>query len=754
MRIFHCLATKLFAGGRISCLALCALLLLTACDAVPSEDSETEIHLSAPTTVSVSFVDVNTLEISWGAVFASSEYKVYMDDNAEASSIDYLASLGDGETSFIKTGLQASTQYWFWVKACSSSSDADCSGYSQPVMGDTTPDEIAPSDFSATAGAGGFTFAWTAIEGYAYNLLRAENDCINSLQDLIDANVLCTELEISTSVNSGLVDSDISADLVYYYWLEAVDRANKRSYARSNPISMTDAAFAAGEIIFSKFFVDGLGLAPALNEASSRLYVASGNYLYALDTTLGNEQWEAPFDAGGAITTSPVLDAENNIYIAATTNSGNIIYKINSSGELQWSSSGDNFVSTAGVLDSLALIENDSISSLYFANSSGSIFRSTSLSGGFMAKIHTMAGSVVGAAAINWYGSVFLGDESNNLVIMADNGTESTSSIGESLVTAPALDSSQNVYFASGRQIYSYTSSGVERWQSAVNANSISSSPILDAGGNSLFQADDDTLYKLSSSDGSEIWSYQFSNNVYDTTPVVDADGNVYVGLSREGQVVVITADGQLASTYSTGKSAGVNSPLKLSSDARLYFSAGDWLFATQAEAKISEESPWPQYKGNSRNTAFIGDSLGVDNDDFYARAELDNENLIFLEDDNGRSWIRDESDFTVGDHSMRSPAIDHTEASCIRAIANNNGFLSFFWKVSSERNFDYLKLTIIRAGTGQEVKVKNITGDVDWQQETGIAVTSGEEINWCYEKDQTVSEGFDAGWLDGVQIQ
>ena len=759
MRILSHFGAKISAPavGRASCLPLFAALLLAACDSGSSSvGTEASTQLSAPASVSVSFIDVNTLGISWSAVAGSSEYKLYMDDTSETASVDYVDAIDANETSYIKRNLEASNEYWFFIKACSSSSNADCSGYSEPAKGDTTPSDIAPSDFSADPGAGGIFLNWTAVDSYSYNLLRSKDNCISSLEDIDNSNLLCSELTLDINVSPGLLDSDIDEYSTYYYWLEAVDAFDNRSYASSNPASITEADFVPGEVIFSKHFPDGIDFAPALNEPLSRLYVASGNYLYSLDTILAKEKWDAPFAAEGVITAAPILDSLGNIYIAAATDSGNIIYKINSSGDLQWSSSGDNSTDLAGVRDSLAVAESDAADYLYFANASGSIYRSSDLSGNTMNKIHTMEVGVAGGLAVNWYGSMFLGDESSNLVIVSGGGVELTLAIGGSLVTAPAFDASQNVYFATESRLYSYTSSGIERWQSTVYLSSIASDPVLDSNGSSVYQADNDTLHKFDSNDGSEIWSYRFSNNVYGTAPVVDVDGNIYVGLSRDGQVVVLTEDGELLSTYTTGKSAGVSTPLKLGSEGKLYFSGGDWLFGIQAEAQVSQESPWSQYKGNARNTAFIGDSLDSDTDSFYGRVELDNEDLIFLEDENGRSWVSDDTDFTVGASSMRSPALDHSETACIRATTNNSGFLSFFWKVSSEKNFDYLKLSVISPGSGEETKASDLslTGTVDWQQETGIAVSSGEEIRWCYEKDQTVSQGDDAGWLDGVQIQ
>jgi hypothetical protein len=64
---------------------------------------------------------------------------------------------------------------------------------------------------------------------------------------------------------------------------------------------------------------------------------------------------------------------------------------------------------------------------------------------------------------------------------------------------------------------------------------------------------------------------------------------------------------------------------------------------------------------------------------------------------------------------------------------------------VSSEDGEDYVRFYI--NGVGQDA----ISGEVDWTQDT-FDVSTGDRLRWEYGKDDSVSEGFDAGWLDEVQ--
>jgi hypothetical protein len=71
---------------------------------------------------------------------------------------------------------------------------------------------------------------------------------------------------------------------------------------------------------------------------------------------------------------------------------------------------------------------------------------------------------------------------------------------------------------------------------------------------------------------------------------------------------------------------------------------------------------------------------------------------------------------------------------------------LTFWWKVSSEDGFDFLTFTL----DGQS-PVPAISGEVDWQQVT-VAIAAGvHTLKWTYQKDASVSDGQDAGWVDQV---
>ena len=72
---------------------------------------------------------------------------------------------------------------------------------------------------------------------------------------------------------------------------------------------------------------------------------------------------------------------------------------------------------------------------------------------------------------------------------------------------------------------------------------------------------------------------------------------------------------------------------------------------------------------------------------------------------------------------------------------------LSFWWKVSSEQNRDYLRFYI------DNTRIAEISGIFDWQQQH-IPIPEGiHNLRWIYEKDFNGSKGQDAAWVDNLSF-
>lgn len=72
-------------------------------------------------------------------------------------------------------------------------------------------------------------------------------------------------------------------------------------------------------------------------------------------------------------------------------------------------------------------------------------------------------------------------------------------------------------------------------------------------------------------------------------------------------------------------------------------------------------------------------------------------------------------------------------------------GNISFYYKVSSESGWDYLRFYI------DDVQKEQWSGSVDWT-EASYPVTAGQHtFKWSYEKDGSYSSGSDCGWVDFI---
>ncbi|MCX6874982.1 MAG: M6 family metalloprotease domain-containing protein [Verrucomicrobia bacterium] len=100
------------------------------------------------------------------------------------------------------------------------------------------------------------------------------------------------------------------------------------------------------------------------------------------------------------------------------------------------------------------------------------------------------------------------------------------------------------------------------------------------------------------------------------------------------------------------------------------------------------------------------------------------------------------------GVDAAQSGLITHGQQSTTEVLVSGPGDLSFWWKVSSEANYDYL--AFLMDGV-EQAGIVGISGEVDWQQQT-LAVPAGTHtLSWIYAKDYSQSAGADAAWLDQV---
>ncbi len=102
-----------------------------------------------------------------------------------------------------------------------------------------------------------------------------------------------------------------------------------------------------------------------------------------------------------------------------------------------------------------------------------------------------------------------------------------------------------------------------------------------------------------------------------------------------------------------------------------------------------------------------------------------------------------------MGNYSAQSVDInDNQEAEMhITTDVGSSSQISFYYKVSSESGWDYLRFFI------DNNEISNWTGEIDWTQ-TSFDVSPGTHtFTWKYTKDGSVSQGQDCAWVDYIEF-
>jgi len=117
--------------------------------------------------------------------------------------------------------------------------------------------------------------------------------------------------------------------------------------------------------------------------------------------------------------------------------------------------------------------------------------------------------------------------------------------------------------------------------------------------------------------------------------------------------------------------------------------------------------------------------------------------NLSFTTDGDLAWFAQTATTYFDGD-AVQSGNILDGQSSLIRTTVSGSGTVSFFWKVSSEADYDFLEFFI------DGVLQDQISGLIDWHQMMYTITGPGSHIlEWRYMKDYSVSEGDDNGWID-----
>jgi hypothetical protein len=99
------------------------------------------------------------------------------------------------------------------------------------------------------------------------------------------------------------------------------------------------------------------------------------------------------------------------------------------------------------------------------------------------------------------------------------------------------------------------------------------------------------------------------------------------------------------------------------------------------------------------------------------------------------------------GKHAARSADLGSNTASSMRMLTNGPCKVTFWWKVSSETDHDFLTFSI--GGVPQAA----ISGEVDWRPVTFDVPPGQQMLVWSYSKDATGTAGMDAAFVDELSF-
>ena len=108
--------------------------------------------------------------------------------------------------------------------------------------------------------------------------------------------------------------------------------------------------------------------------------------------------------------------------------------------------------------------------------------------------------------------------------------------------------------------------------------------------------------------------------------------------------------------------------------------------------------------------------------------------------------WFPETSITHDGIAALQSGAIAGSQQSTVSTTVSGPGTMSFWWKVSSETNNDYVNFNVDGAEQARNSGLLNV-----WSQQIIYLTNSSHLLAWNYSKNATVNGGSDAAWLDQV---
>ena len=125
-------------------------------------------------------------------------------------------------------------------------------------------------------------------------------------------------------------------------------------------------------------------------------------------------------------------------------------------------------------------------------------------------------------------------------------------------------------------------------------------------------------------------------------------------------------------------------------------------------------------------------------NDRFFGMTD------VALQTGGDAAWFGQNTVSLVGFPAAQSPGLADGETSILESELIGPGTLSFWWKVSSEADYDWLVFE-------SALETHQISGEVDWQEDSVAIAPRAQTVRWYYAKDGDTAGGTDTAWLSRV---
>ena len=480
--------------------------------------------------------------------------------------------------------------------------------------------------------------SWDVDTNLYYSLYRSTDlDCVNALDSITNIVLSCNGAIYteggnapSISINSGtasITDTNVIANTIYYYWLEAqldsevvslntdpvqvattpqpvIDAGKENKQSIGTLASLRGSATAEdGKSIVSYLWQETTSFGISIDRAdtasasftvpddlvvgdilSFQLTAIDSDGARASATTSitiadpGTLKWH--YDIGSEVGSSPAIGADGTVYFGAEDKN---LYALNpQDGSIQWTFTTGAAIKTPPTIDANGTV--------YFASDDTNLYAVSAPTDGSQSGVQEWSrgvGTIYSghtSVSIAADGTLYyVGSETYFYALNPADGSElwkSDSSYGAPM-TKPAISPSGTIYFAGGdNKIYAIdpsSSVGDSRdslWEFATGSYLTDTSPAIGADG-SVYNGglNNDKLYALDSN-GNEKWDYGPGGDVR-TSPAIAADGTIYFG-SRSDHLYALKSDGTDKKwRYSTG--SNVDSSPVIGADGTVYVGSDDF---------------------------------------------------------------------------------------------------------------------------------------------------------------------------------